>query len=82
MLTKFSELNCTHCAAELRPIEETVPRFHAFSGLLAGVVGIIFYKELGLLTALIVVPLVLLLNCFFTAKSVKFRVPKSQSTND
>lgn len=81
MLTKFSELNCVHCLKKLRPIEESVPRFHAISGLLAGIVGILFYKELGFLTALIVIPIVLLLNCFFTSRSVKFKIEDTSKEN-
>jgi len=77
MLTRYSELNCVHCSRELRPIEATVPRFHALSGILAGVVGVLFYQELGFLTALVVIPLVLLLNCYFTSRSVKFRLAEN-----
>lgn len=74
MLTKFSEVSCSHCHAELTPIEETVPRIHAFSGLAGGVVGYLFYRNIGFYAAIIVIPWVMLFNCWFSTLVVKFRV--------
>ena len=73
MLTRYSEFSCSKCQTSLIPLAQSVPRIHAFSGLAGGFIGILFYKDLGFATALIVVPLVLLFNCWVSFLSVKFQ---------
>ena len=74
MLTKFSEITCAHCHAKLAPIEATVPRIHAFSGLAGGLIGYLFYRSIGLYAAIIVIPWVMLFNCWFSTLVVKFKL--------
>ena len=73
MLTRYSEVRCLSCQAVLLPIAKSVPRIHAFSGLAGGAMGIMFYKELGFATALVVLPIVLLFNCWVSYLSVQFQ---------
>lgn len=73
MLTRYSEIQCDHCGQALVPIPETVPRIHAFSGLVGSFVGIALHQKMGWLAAPPVIATVLLFNCLVGTKTVHFR---------
>jgi hypothetical protein len=72
MLTKYSQCHCAKCHIALKPIAKTIPRVNAFSGLAGGFIGILFYKELGFGVAFLVLPIVLLFNCWVSSACVQF----------